>query len=142
MRIALAIWKGRISPVFDVTRQIQILDIENGNIVNRDDESLPGTEPQVQVERLAEFKPHVLICGAISQLLASMVAARNIRIIAFTAGEAEQVINAWLKGTLPNPSLSMPGCCGRPRGWRGHGHRRHGGRICITEETNGRGRFL
>ena len=134
--MALATWNGRISPVFDVTRQIQILDIDNGSVVTRREESLPGTDPLVQVERLAELGPQVLICGAISNPLANMLTARNIRVLAFTAGDIDQVIDAWLKGTLPNPALSMPGCCGRRRGCNNERGRWRNGQGCTKGREN------
>jgi len=112
-KIALAAWNGRISPLFDVTRQVLMIDIKDGAIVSRREESLPGKELQTQAERLAELGPHVLICGAISQPMSVLLAARNIRIMPFTSGDLEQVISAWLFGTLSSSALRMPGCCRR-----------------------------
>lgn len=114
--MALAMWNGRISPVFDVARQVLMLDIEDDKVITRKEEVLPGTEPQIQADRLASLGPQVLICGAISQPMADMLAAKSIQVIPFVAGDIDQVLGAWLLGTLPNPALSMPGCCGRRRG--------------------------
>jgi len=119
MKVALATWNGRISPVFDVARQVLMLDVEEGRVVARHEETLPGTEPQAQAGRLAEIAPHTLICGAISQMLAGLLAAKNIRVISFTAGAVEEVVAAWLAGALPNPAFAMPGCCGQRRRCRG-----------------------
>ena len=121
MKVALATWNGRISPVFDVARQVLILDVQNNRVVARYEEPLPGTEPQSQAERLAAIAPHTLICGAISQPMADLLAAKNIRIIAFTAGSVEEVVSAWLAGALPSPTLAMPGCYGRRGRFRGPG---------------------
>jgi predicted Fe-Mo cluster-binding NifX family protein len=126
MKVALATWNGRVSPVFDVARQVLLLDVKEGRVVARHEEPLPGTEPQAQAERLATLAPQTLICGAISQPMAALLEVRHIRVIPFIAGDVEQVLGAWLLGTLPNSVLSMPGCCGR--------RRCHGGRA------GGRGR--
>ena len=126
MKVALATWNGRISPVFDVARQVLMLDIEDGRVTGRHEETLPGTEPQAQAGRLAALAPQTLICGAISQPMAAMLAATSIRVIPFTAGAVEEVLAAWLDGSLPNPALSMPGCCGRMRRCRGGGAGRRG----------------
>jgi predicted Fe-Mo cluster-binding NifX family protein len=123
MKVALATWNGRISPVFDVARQVLVLDVKEGRAVSRHEEALPGTEPQAQADRLAALAPQTLICGAISKAMASLLAAMNIRVIPFTAGDVEKVLAAWLVGNLPDKSLSMPGCCGRQR-------RNRGGRRC------------
>ena len=110
MKVALATWNGRISPVFDVARQVLVLDVEAGREVGRRLEALPGTGGQAQAARLAELDPRTLICGAISKPMAALLAARGVRVIAFTAGEVDAVLAAWLAGNLPNPALTMPGC--------------------------------
>ena len=121
MKVAVATWNERISPVFDVARQVLMLEVQHNRVVARYEATLPGTEPQAQAARLAVLAPRILICGAISQLLAGLVAARRIKVVPFTAGAVEEVIAAWLAGALPNPALAMPGCCGQRR--RGHGGR-------------------
>lgn len=124
MKVALAAWNGRISPVFDVARQVLMFEVEDGRVITRHVELLPGTEPEAQAGRIAALAPQTLICGALSQPMEDLLAATPIRVISFTAGDVEQVLGAWLLGTLPNPALSMPGCCGRRRCHGG----RNGGR--------------
>jgi predicted Fe-Mo cluster-binding NifX family protein len=115
MRLALATWNGRISPVLDVARQVLMLDVDDGHISTRHEEALPGTDLHAQAARLAALGPQVLICGAISRPMAAMLAGKGLRIIPFTAGTVEHVLAAWLAGRLPSLSLRMPGCCGRAR---------------------------
>ncbi len=115
MKLALATWNGRISPVFDVARQLLMVDVDNGRVVARHEESLPGSDPQVQAARLAALAPETLICGAISRPMAAMLASRGIRVMPFTAGGVDDVLAAWVAGALPSAALSMPGCCGRGR---------------------------
>ena len=119
MRVVLATWNGRISPVLDVARQVLLLDVEGGRVVARREETLPGTEPEAQAGRLASLTPHTLICGAVSRPMADLLAATKMRVIPFTAGAVEDVVAAWLAGELPSAVLAMPGCCGRRS--RGHG---------------------
>ncbi len=121
--MVLTTWNGRISPVFDVARQVLVLDVKEGRVVARHEEALPGTDPQAQADRLVVLAPQTLICGAISKAMACLLASVNIRVIPFTAGDVEIVLAAWLAGNLPDPALSMPGCCGRRR-------RNQGGRRC------------
>lgn len=136
MRVALATWNGRISPVFDVARKVLLLDIDNGQVVGRHEEELPGTEPQAQAGRLEALAPQTLICGAISQPMADLLAAADILVMAFTAGDVEAVVVAWLAGTLPNPALSMPGCCGRRRGCHGGRYAGRSGRGWKTRDES------
>jgi predicted Fe-Mo cluster-binding NifX family protein len=137
MKVALTTWNGRISPVFDVARQVLILDVEDGRVLARREETLPGTEAQAQAGRLAALGPQTLICGAISRPMAALLAASKIRVIPFTAGDVERVLGAWLLGTLPSPALSMPGCCGRMRRCRGRGSWSRAGRGGCPTETPG-----
>jgi predicted Fe-Mo cluster-binding NifX family protein len=111
MRLALATWNGRISPVFDVARQVLMLDVEDGRVLARREEPLPGSEPQAQAGRLAALGPRVLICGAVSEPMAAALAKARIRVIPFMAGNVEDIILAWQEGTLT--AFLMPGCCGR-----------------------------
>ena len=137
MKVALATWNGRISPVFDVARQVLMLDVEDGRVLARHEETLPGTEPQAQAGRLAALGPQTLICGAISRPMATLLAASKIRVIPFTAGDVEGVLGAWLLGTLPSPS--MPGCCGRTRrcrGGRSSGRGEQGRRSTANSASN------
>lgn len=113
MKIALAVWEGRISPVFDVSRQVLILTIENESVAGSREEVIANEEPVYKASRLAEMNVQTLICGAVSRPLANMLAAYGIRTIPFTAGKVEDVIAAYLAGSLPNPEMSMPGCCRR-----------------------------
>ncbi|OQX22170.1 MAG: hypothetical protein BWK80_31140 [Desulfobacteraceae bacterium IS3] len=115
MRVALAVWEGRISPVFDVSRQILILSVENGTIAEKHHETFANNDPIYRASRLAELKISTLICGAVSRLLADMLALQGIQTISFTAGETDAVIAAYLADALPNPGMSMPGCGARRR---------------------------
>ncbi|MGQ9662561.1 MAG: NifB/NifX family molybdenum-iron cluster-binding protein [Kiritimatiellia bacterium] len=117
MRVAVATWNGRISPVFDVARQIMLLDFENGQEVSRRQETLPGTDPWAQTARLGALGVGVLICGAISRPMLALLTRKGVEVIPFTAGPVEDVLAAWRAGRLPNPALTMPGCYRRRRRW-------------------------
>jgi predicted Fe-Mo cluster-binding NifX family protein len=134
MKLALATWNGRVSPVFDVARQVLVFELQDGREQARHLESLPGTDPHAQAERLAALGAQVLICGALSQAMAALLAVRGVRVIPFTAGTVEAILAAWLSGSLPAPAWSMPGCCGRMRGCRGRGAGGQGGHgWCRTQ---------
>lgn len=118
MIVALAEWKGRVSPVFDVSRHILVLAIRDGVIVERREEYLDEEEPLGKAKRLASMEIDHLICGAISRPLAGLLSAYGIRTITFVAGDVEEVIKAFLSGLLPDPAMAMPGCCGRNNRFR------------------------
>lgn len=119
MRAAVAVWQGRISPVFDVSRRILVLDVEGRVIHGRREEDLAEQEPFRKAGRLRDLNIDTLICGAISRPMFQLLASFGIRVIPFTAGETEEVIRAWLEGALPSPRFAMPGF--RCRGLGGGG---------------------
>jgi len=115
MKAAFAHWDNRIAPVFDIARQIHVVESESGRIVAETEEVLSQDLPVQKVLRLAELGVGTLVCGAISRPLHEMVSAYGIRVTPFVAGALREVIQAWLKGGLAGDSFAMPGCCGRGR---------------------------
>ena len=137
MLVALTVWNGRISPVCDVARQLLILELEGGKEIARREERLDGADCWQRGARLEELKPDTLICGAISGPLAKLLTAKGIQVITFISGTVEEVLAAYMNGTLLKPAFAMPGCCGRSGRFRGpgagHGRgARFGGRRTIT----------
>jgi len=110
-RVALAIWNERISPVFDVSRRLLVLEIDAGLISSRTEVALDPDEVGRKAARLAEHQIQVLICGSISRCLAGLLESRGIRLLSFVTGPVEEVITAYLEDALPHPRLIMPGCC-------------------------------
>ena len=121
MKMAITSWNGRISPVFDVSRQIVVMEAKDGRVINRQERDLESSEPSAKVAKLTELGIDTLICGAVSRPLADMIVARGIKLVPFVAGETEQVAEAYLAGSLLNTAFAMPGCCVRRRGFIGSG---------------------
>ena len=119
MKVALTVWDGRVSPVFDVSREAVILTIENGTVAARGNKNIDTPTATLKIDRLMELGVETLICGAISEPLHRELTARGVRVVGFVAGEIDEVVKAWLAGRLSGPSLSMPGCCGRQHQFRG-----------------------
>ncbi|MBN1586655.1 MAG: NifB/NifX family molybdenum-iron cluster-binding protein [Candidatus Omnitrophica bacterium] len=121
MRIAIPIWCGRISPVFDVAGNLLLVDVGEGGELRRKEVSLSETEFSSRVRRIAELEANVLICGAISQPMEASLNAAGVRVIGDTCGPVEEVLRAFLLRRLSDGTFSMPGCCGRRRRFRGGG---------------------
>ena len=127
MRIAIAVWQSRVSPVFDVAGRLLVVEAESGRETSRTEETIAEPFLPRKVRRLRELGVNVLICGAISRPLAAMIAQAGIAVIPWIAGEVDQVLKGYLDGQLPDPRFLMPGC-GRGHRWRRRGHR-HGRRF-------------
>ncbi len=122
IKLALAVWDKRISPVLDASKRLLVLEMEGGKILSRTEHEIRGDDPYRRAMQLAELGIETLICGAVSRPLAEMMASQGIRLVPFVAGGVEEVLAAFLSGRLPNPALAMPGCCRRGGGgwgWRG-----------------------
>ena len=124
MKIALPIWNGRISPVFDTARELLVVEAQDGKEIARSRQALDGSVLPQRAARLAELRVDVLLCGAISRPMAGMLAASGIKVVPFVAGDVEEVVAAYLAGRFPEQRFAMPGCCGR--GFRFRGSRWHG----------------
>ena len=126
MRIAIPIWQGRVSPVFDVAGQVLLVEADGAGEPSRREETLADEEPERRAERLAELGVTTLVCGAISQPLQALLDARGIEVVPRVCGEVEEVLAAFLAGELRADRFAMPGCCGRAQ--RGRQGRCRGGR--------------
>lgn len=129
MKTAFAIWRNRIAPVFDVSRQIHIIDEEPGQAPRQTLAVFDHDEPVHRALRLAELGIRVLVCGAISRPLQELIAAYGIRVVPFVAGDLDTIIEAWRSGGFNYKTFAMPGCVGR----RGH---RTGRRTELQGEEN------
>lgn len=118
MKVGFAIWNERIAPVFDVARHIRLVELVPEGVTVLGDESLPEDPPAARVARLAELGVQVLVCGAISRSLHTMVTASGIRVIPFVAGGSAEVMDAFSKGVLEDGVFTMPGCCRRSQWFR------------------------
>ncbi len=123
MKIAIPIWNSRVSPVFDVARKVLIIDVENGVEKGRYEHHLESTDLVARAAEIANLRIDVLICGAISRPLETMIMANGVKVIAQTCGEVEEVLEAYISGKLFTlEQFFMPGCWRQGKRWR-HGRR-------------------
>ena len=95
MKSAFAHWENRIAPVFDVARQLYLVETRSGEVVSETREMLDGELSVQKVLRLKGLGVEQLVCGAISNTMRILVSAYDIRVIPFVTGELGEVIRAW-----------------------------------------------
>lgn len=153
-RVAITIWRGRVSPVFESAGRILAVDMESGRELSRREYDLPvfisgrgaggglGVDRAVifrKVDRLKEIGAGTLICGAVSDRVGRLLNSSGIEVIGWISGDAEEVVSACIDGSINDPVFLMPGCCGgagrRRRQRRGRSRTPGGGRA----EGRGRG---
>jgi predicted Fe-Mo cluster-binding NifX family protein len=110
MRAAFAVWNGRIAPVFDVARQIHVVETSDGQILGETWAVLADDQPAQRAARLSALGIDTLVCGAISRLLKDVIASSGVKVVSFVSGESREVVHAWLNGELPSGLFAMPGC--------------------------------
>ena len=112
MRVAISIWEDKISPVLDTAAKLLIVENETKKEISRFEADIIEGNLSRRCSFIRGLQPDVLICGAVSRQLAEMLKASGIRVISGISGPAEDVLNAYLQGTLPNSGFFMPGSIG------------------------------
>ncbi len=130
MRIAIAQWRNRISPLFDVSDRLCIIDVKDGRESRREERVLTSGDPLTRAREILGLGLDMLICGAISRPLEMALIEAGIRVTSFMCGDLEAVFAAFLSGTLADGEFFMPGCRGehlrrRFRGGQGKGRPYH-----------------
>jgi predicted Fe-Mo cluster-binding NifX family protein len=115
MRVAIPLWQGRVSPVFDEASRILLVDVSEKQEQHRQEETLVARNPFERAQLLPKLGVDLLICGMISQTQQTALVSAGIRIIPHICGSMEEVITAFLDGRIENGALLMPGCGGRKR---------------------------
>ncbi|MBN1125143.1 MAG: NifB/NifX family molybdenum-iron cluster-binding protein [Sedimentisphaerales bacterium] len=117
MKIAIPVYGESVSNVFDFARTLLLVDIENGKETNRSEMVLEGRFLSQRAVQLKKLGADVLVCGAISQELATMVLSSGIVVIPYVTGTIADVLNAYLAGQMVSAEFRMPDYkSGAPRG--------------------------
>jgi predicted Fe-Mo cluster-binding NifX family protein len=109
MRVAIAHWQYRISPVFDVSDRLLLIDIEDGRELKREDKVLNCSGPFERAREVYGLGVEVLLCGAVSRPFETALISSGVRVIGFICGGLENVLNAYIKGRLADKCFQMPG---------------------------------
>lgn len=109
MKIAVPIFRGSVSPVFDFAQKLLVIHAVGPYPESSGELDISSVPSVRRAGYLVEKGVKVLICGGISALLTSMVEMQGIRIISGVAGEIGPVVRAFLAGGLPDADLAMPG---------------------------------
>jgi predicted Fe-Mo cluster-binding NifX family protein len=143
MKTAFSSWNNRIAPVFDVARQIFLVEIDADRITGEVEETIPPDDLAAKAQCLAGLGVNTLVCGAITRPMQGLVTSYGIKVIPFVAGELREVVHAWIEGRIHDELFAMPGCCpqARRRGGRGMGMRTVQGRCGMGDTPQGESGF-
>lgn len=117
VKIALTTWSERVAPVFDVAGNALLAEVvENQGALDKMKVSVPAGSVMDKVSFFADAGVGLIICGAISREARSLANAYGIDVIAFVAGDADEILEAWVNGRLTDEAYAMPGCRGAGAG--------------------------
>ncbi len=125
MQVAVTVWEGRISPVFDAARTLLVVELVEAEVAGRRLWPIPVAAMHTFLRLLAELRVEVLICGALCEGQARMLESRGVEVLSFLTGDVDQVLGSFAAGA-DLTAYVMPGCrrgrCrrmpARTRGWK------------------------
>ncbi|HUV12736.1 MAG TPA: hypothetical protein VMY18_03775 [Acidobacteriota bacterium] len=123
MRIAIPVWKERVSPVFDVAKHLLVVDIEDSTEVARVLKTLTADQLTDRAQYVADLAVEILICGAISRPLELILGARAVGVIPHVCGATEEILRALVGGRINDRRFLMPGCKVRQSDYQSHSDR-------------------
>jgi len=109
MNIAMTIWGNRISPVFDASKKVLVVEVEDGKITN---ELVFITDPgrfEVFKEMVQERRIELLLCGAVCSFGLARLKSLGIEVVPFLTGEVSEILMKYLTGEEVT-EFAMPGC--------------------------------
>jgi len=110
MNIAIPIWDGKVSPVFDTASRLLVLQMDERVEKSRFETYLDEHNVTRKCARVQGLGVQVLICGAISLHFRQVLGASGIQVIPWISGPAEEVLDAFKTGDLQDSKYRMPGC--------------------------------
>jgi predicted Fe-Mo cluster-binding NifX family protein len=110
MKIAIATWNERVSPVMDSARNLMVVTYDEGAEVSREKLVLPQVEICNRAGFIADLGVQVLICGAISRQYEMLLERSGIQVAAWFRGDVDALIAAIPRGELKQARFILPGC--------------------------------
>ena len=102
MRIAVTYENGQVFQHFGHTEEFKIYEIEDGKVISTEIIGSNGSGHSALAALLDERKIDVLICGGIGGGAQAALAERGIELCAGADGNADQAVEAYLRGELVN----------------------------------------
>ncbi|PIE31281.1 hypothetical protein CSA56_18855 [candidate division KSB3 bacterium] len=126
MNIAIPIHGSRVMPRFGYTRNVVIITVENGQSVSHKHVAITPQNGITLPDLLISEGISVMICGGIHPRFQQFIQKQGIHLIWGIVGEWQDVLQAYLQGTLQSGS-DFCVCRHQPQNTRFR--RRHQGRT-------------
>jgi predicted Fe-Mo cluster-binding NifX family protein len=100
MKIAVCSADNQVSQHFGHCETFQIYTVENHAVSNKTDVPNPGHKPGFLPNFLADMGTEVVIAGGMGAGATDIFKERNIEVITGASGDADEAVNAYLRGEL------------------------------------------
>ncbi len=118
-KLAISVFGDQVSPRFDCSQSILVVNLVGGEEVLRRSIPISGMNGIQQMKSISVEGVEVIICGGMPGFYHRMAEAIGVEVI-HAAGSVEEILDCIKKGEQPP---NKPSCCpGRGRGF-GHGQR-------------------
>jgi predicted Fe-Mo cluster-binding NifX family protein len=84
--VGIAHYQGRVAPVFDVARNFLMVRFKDGREEGREETTLQPDNPFHRAQEVRTLGVDVVVCGAISHSLETMLRAAGIHVTGFVCG--------------------------------------------------------
>jgi predicted Fe-Mo cluster-binding NifX family protein len=113
MKIAIPIFENRISPRFDFSPEMWVIEVERGKVVGQEKFSTANLNLPQRLEQISSNGVDKLICGGIDGLSRDQLGSRGIDVVQDITGDADIVFDLFMRGRLRS------GFCCERKGRRG-----------------------
>jgi predicted Fe-Mo cluster-binding NifX family protein len=113
MKIAIPIFENRISPRFDFSPEMWVIEVERGKVVGQEKFSTANLNLPQRLEQITSNGVDKVICGGIDGLSRDQLGSRGIDVVQEVTGDAGIVFDLFMRGRLRS------GFCCERRGRRG-----------------------
>jgi predicted Fe-Mo cluster-binding NifX family protein len=100
MKVAIPLFKDRISPRFDVCPEIWIVELNNGKVMTQEKWPMESLDLQQRLNQLTSKGIDKIICGGIDSYCRDHLGNMGIDVIDNVAGEAREILNLFIRGVL------------------------------------------
>ncbi len=100
MKIAIPIFGSRVSPRCMFASDMIVARIKHGKVQSSDLCAVEGMSEEIFLDQLVDLNVNVFICGGAGKEFIEEAEASGIRVINNVAGEVDDVLKAYIDGTL------------------------------------------
>jgi len=100
MKVAIPLFKDRISPRFDVCPEMWVVELNDGKMTNQEKWPMESFNLQQRLDQLTSKGVDKIICGGIDNFCMDHLGNLGIDVIHNVAGEAGEVLNLFIRGVL------------------------------------------